>query len=33
MSAGWIAFFIIMSYVLFICFLVYEYIKFNNRQK
>ena len=31
-SAGWIAFLIIMSYVLFICFLGYEYNKYKNKE-
>ena len=31
MSAGWIAFYIIMSYILFLCFIVYEYNKLKNK--
>ena len=33
MSAGWIAFCIIMSYVLLLCFIVYEYNKYYNKYK
>lgn len=32
MSTGWIAFCIITSYILFLCWIVYEYNKYKNKQ-
>ena len=32
MSAGWIAFCIIMSYILLLCLIIYEYNKYKNKK-